>query len=92
MDRLRYSVILIIVVAFAVGIWTRYLAIFSVETSTPVEINPALLDAGLQLTGTFGEPFGDLTGFEVSLSLVRFVLPPLGRPAPFLAPPFGIAI
>jgi hypothetical protein len=36
MDRLRYSVILIIVVAFAVGIWTRYLAIFSVETATPV--------------------------------------------------------
>jgi hypothetical protein len=66
MDRLRYIVILIIVVAFAVGIWTRYLAIFSVETSTPTEINPALLDAGLQVTGTFGEPFGDLTGFEVS--------------------------
>lgn len=65
-DRLRYSVILIIVVAFAGGIWTRYLSTLSVDASTPVEINPALLDPGLQLTGTFGEPYGDLTGFEVS--------------------------
>jgi hypothetical protein len=66
MDRLRYSVVLIIVVAFAGGIWTRYLFMLSVETSTPVEINPALLDAGLKLAGTFDEPYGDLTGFEVS--------------------------
>jgi hypothetical protein len=65
-DRLRFSVILIILVAFAGGIWTRYLSTSSVEASTLVEINPALFDAGLQLTGTFGEPYGGLTGFEVS--------------------------
>jgi hypothetical protein len=65
-DRLRYSVILIIVVAFVGGIWTRCLSTFPVQAFTPVDINRAFLDAGVHLTGTFGEPYGDLTGFEVS--------------------------
>jgi len=65
MERLRYSVILIIVVAFAGGIWTRYLSIPSIQATSLVGIRPNF-DSELQLTGTFAEPLADLTGFEVS--------------------------
>ncbi len=61
MDGLRPSVILIMLVALAGGVWTRHLHTYS----GLVEIRPALENSGLQVTGTFDEPVGNLTGFEV---------------------------
>jgi hypothetical protein len=66
MECLRYSVMLIIVAALAGGIWTRYFYTPSVQPASSVELNPTLVNSGLQVTGTFDEPVGGLTGFEVS--------------------------
>ena len=43
MDHLRYGVILIIVAAFAGGVWTCYLSTSSVQAAAPVESHSHLL-------------------------------------------------
>ena len=85
MDRLRYGVILIIVAAFAGGIWTRYLYTASVQPASSVEINPALVNSGLQVTGTFDVPVGGLSGFEVSFPDCTEPLAILPVPALYMA-------
>ncbi len=84
MGRLRYSVILIIAVAFAGGILTRYLYTPSVQPASSVEIIPTLVNSGLQVTGTFDEPIGGLTGFEVSF-------PDCPHPLAILPVPAGLS-
>jgi hypothetical protein len=66
MDRPRHGVILLILLALAGGIWTRHLHTRSGFADTLVEIRPAFENAGFRLVGTFVEPIGNLTGFEVS--------------------------
>ena len=82
MERLRYSVILLIVVAFAGGIWTRYLSTSSIQAASSVGIRP---NSGLQITGTFAESLADLTGFEVSFPNCPHPLAILPVPASFTA-------
>jgi hypothetical protein len=66
MERLRYSVTLIIAAALAGGIWTRNVYPPPSQAASIVEIHPTLENSGLQITGRFDEPVGGLTGFEVS--------------------------
>jgi len=85
MARLRYGVILIIVVAFAGGIWTRYLNTSPVQPASLVESNPKLVYSGLQVMGTFDEPIDGLTGFEVSYPNCPHPLAILPVPALYMA-------
>jgi hypothetical protein len=85
MERLRYSVILIIVVAFAGGIWTRYLNTPPVQTAASMESHPPLEDSGFQVTGTFDVPVGGLSGFEVSFPNCPHPIAILPVPARYMA-------
>ena len=85
MDHLRYGVILIIVAAFAGGVWTRYLSTSSVQAAAPVESHSHLENSGFQLTGTFDVPVGGLSGFEVSFPDCAEPLAILPVPALYMA-------
>ncbi|MGH7783243.1 MAG: hypothetical protein ACREO5_05315 [Candidatus Binatia bacterium] len=66
MAGLRRSVILIMLIALAGGIWTRHFYTNTRKAESLVEIRPSFENSGLRVTGTFDEPVGDLTGFEIS--------------------------
>jgi hypothetical protein len=67
MERLRYSVILIIVAALAGGIWARSLSTSEGQAASPAEVHSLPENSGLQVTGTFDVPVGGLSGFEISV-------------------------
>jgi hypothetical protein len=67
MERLRYSVILIIAAALAGGIWARCLSTSAVQTASKGEIHPLPENSGLQVTGIFDVLVGGLSGFEISV-------------------------
>jgi hypothetical protein len=66
MTGLRYGVVLLMLLTLAGGIWTRYHDAESAKVHYPLTIPPNFGNSGLQFTGTFSEPLGGLTGFEVS--------------------------
>ena len=86
MRGLRISVILIILVALAGGIWPRHLY-KALEPTAPaaVEIRRAFESSNLQVTGTFAESLGNTTGFEISIGRCARPLAVLPIPAAYSA-------
>jgi hypothetical protein len=86
MRGLRISVILIILVALAGGIWPRHLH-KALEPIAPaaLEIRRAFESSNLQVTGTFAEPLGNTTGFEISTRRCARPLAVLPIPAEYSA-------
>ena len=68
MRGLHLGVILIILVALAGGVWRRHLHKALEPTAPPAaEIRRAFESSNLQVTGTFAELLGNITGFEFSI-------------------------
>jgi len=73
MNKLRYGAILIILVALAGGTWSRYhylnSSVAESSVASSLEVGRTLENSGLQVTGSFEEPMGDLSliGYEISL-------------------------
>jgi hypothetical protein len=65
--NLRYGVIVIILIAFGGGIWTRYRLATASESPFSDEIGPGLESFGIRTTGSFKEQITGMAGFEVSL-------------------------
>ena len=85
MRGLRLSVMLIIFVALAGGIWPRYLYLALERTAPPaVEMRRGFESSNLQVTGTFAEPLGNITGFEISIRRCARPLAVLPIPAGYL--------
>ena len=81
MIGLRYAATLVIVVALAGGIWTRYVSALPGQSQQPAPAEAAFAHAGLALTGSFQEPLGGLTGFEVSFPKCQDTIAVLPVPA-----------
>jgi len=85
MNALRHGTALLMLLALAGGIWTRHHYIPLSEASSAVAIQPSFENSGLQLAGTFSEPLGDLTGFQISFPDCPQPLAILPVPAAFMA-------
>ena len=85
MRGLRIGVTLIIFVALAGGIWPRHLYL-DLERTAPhaVEMRRGFESSNLQVTGTFAEWLGNLTGFEISIRRCALPLGVLPIPAGYL--------
>jgi hypothetical protein len=71
MEKWRYSVTLLILIAMVGGIWTRHVYTGSNLAGSLVEIRQPSKASGIDVTGTFEEPVGRLKGFEVALPNCR---------------------
>jgi hypothetical protein len=86
MRGLRFGVILIILVALAVGVWSRHLYKALEPTAPPAaEIRRAFESSNLQVTGTFAESLANITGFEISIRRCARPLAVLPIPAAYSA-------
>jgi hypothetical protein len=86
MRGLRLGVILIILFALAGGVSRRHLYKALEPTARPAaEIRRALESSNLQVTGTFAESFGNITGFEISIPRCAHPLAVLPIPAQYSA-------
>jgi hypothetical protein len=81
----RLGVILIILVALAGGVWARHLYKTLKWTEPVVEIRRAFESSNLQVTGTFAESLGNITGFEISIPRCGHPLAVLPVPAQYSA-------
>ncbi len=65
---LRYSVVVIILIALGGGIWTRHRFAAASQPSSSEEIGPGLERPGVKAPGSFEEPVTGMAGFEFPLA------------------------